>query len=95
MGFEDDHAVLWRIFSRVVKLSLRLELEGKRADEKVLYNFHESVIDALKPALKEGIRTIVVTAPARTSIHQRFSGTCKKASQVPNSIQEPKPCKLR
>ena len=72
MGFEDDHAVLWRIFSRVVKLSLRLELEGKRADEKVLYNFHESVVDALKPVLKEGVRTIVVTAPARTSYAKDF-----------------------
>jgi stalled ribosome rescue protein Dom34 len=72
MGFEDDHAVFWRIFSRVVKLSLRLELEGKRADEKVLYNFHESVVDALKPALKEGVRTIVVTAPARTSYAKDF-----------------------
>jgi stalled ribosome rescue protein Dom34 len=72
VGFEDDHAVLWQIFSRVVKLSLRLELEGKRADEKVLYNFHESVVDALKPALKEGVRTIVVTAPARTSYAKDF-----------------------
>jgi len=72
MGFEEDHAVLWRIFSRVVKLSLRLELEGKRADEKVLYNFHELVVDALKPALKEGVRTIVVTAPARTSYAKDF-----------------------
>lgn len=72
VGFEDDHAVLWRIFSRVVKLSLRLELEGKRTDEKVLYNFHESVVDGLKPALKEGVRTIVVTAPARTTYAKDF-----------------------
>jgi stalled ribosome rescue protein Dom34 len=72
VGFEDDYAVLWQIFSRVVKLSLRLELERKRADEKVLYNFHEAVVDALKPALKEGVRTIVVTAPARTSYAKDF-----------------------
>jgi stalled ribosome rescue protein Dom34 len=72
VGIEDDYAVLWQIFSRVVKLSLRLELERKRADEKVLYNFHESVVDALKPALKEGVRTIVVTAPARTSYAKDF-----------------------
>jgi stalled ribosome rescue protein Dom34 len=72
VGIEDDYAVLWQIFSRVVKLSLRLELERKRADEKVLYNFHEAVVDALKPALKEGVRTIVVTAPARTSYAKDF-----------------------
>jgi len=72
VAFEGDHAVLWRIFSRVVKLSLRLEVEGKRTDEKVLYNFHESVVNSVKTVLKEGVRSIVVTAPVRTSYAQDF-----------------------
>ena len=78
VGFEDDHAVLWRIFSRVVKLSLRLELAGKRTDEKVLYNFHETVVDALKPLLKEGVRGIVVTAPVRTTFAADFLDHVRK-----------------
>jgi stalled ribosome rescue protein Dom34 len=72
VGFEDDHAVLWRIFSRVAKRSIRLELDRKRTNDKALYNFHESVVDALKPVLKEGVRTIVVTAPVRTTYAQDF-----------------------
>jgi stalled ribosome rescue protein Dom34 len=72
VGFEDDHAVLWRIFSRVAKLSLRLKVEGKRTDEKALYNFHESIVNALKPVLKEGVRSVVVTAPVRTPYAQDF-----------------------
>jgi len=72
VGFEGDHAVLWRIFSRVVKLSLRLEIEGKRTDETILYNFHESVVNALKPVLKEGVRSIVVSAPVRTNYAKDF-----------------------
>lgn len=72
VGFEDDHAVLWRIFSSVVKLSHMLQVEGKRTDEKVLYNFHESVVNAIKPVLKEGVRSIVVSAPARTTHAQAF-----------------------
>ena len=78
VGFEDEHAVLWQIFSRVVKLYLRVELDGKRTDEKVLYNFHESVIDALKPVLKEGTRSIVVTAPARTTYTKDFLEHARK-----------------
>jgi stalled ribosome rescue protein Dom34 len=66
VGVEAEHAVLWRIYSRVVKLSLRLELDGKRVDNTALYNFHESLVDSLKPVLKEGVKTIVVAAPART-----------------------------
>jgi stalled ribosome rescue protein Dom34 len=72
VGFEDDNAVLWRIFSRVVKLSHRLEVEGKRTDEGVLYNFHESVVNTIKPVLKEGVRSVVVSAPARTTYAQDF-----------------------
>lgn len=72
MGFEDSYAILWRIFSRVVKLYTKVELTGKRADEKSLYNFHESVIGALKPVLKEGIKSIVVASPVRTTYAKEF-----------------------
>ncbi|MCW4015806.1 MAG: hypothetical protein NWF06_05500 [Candidatus Bathyarchaeota archaeon] len=78
VGFEDTHALLWHIFSRVVKPSFRLELNGKRTDEKVLYNFHESVIDAIKPVLKEGVRSVVVSAPARTTYAADFLEHIKK-----------------
>jgi stalled ribosome rescue protein Dom34 len=67
VGFEDDHAVLWQVFSHIVKPHRTLKLDGKRTDETALYNFHESVINALRPALKEGVRSIVVTAPMKTT----------------------------
>jgi stalled ribosome rescue protein Dom34 len=72
VGFEDGHAVLWQVFSHVVKLHLTLKLGGKRTDEKVLYNFHESVVDALRPMFKEGVRSIVVTAPMKTTYAADF-----------------------
>ena len=78
VGFEADHAVLWRIFSRVAKLSQRLELEGKRTDEKALYNFHESVVSALKPVLKEGVKSIVAAAPPRTAYATDFMEHVRK-----------------
>ena len=78
VGFEDDHAVLWQIFRHVVKLNLTLELGGKRTDAKVLYNFHESVVDALRPVLKEGVRSIVVTAPMKTTYAADFLNHVQK-----------------
>ncbi len=72
IGFESDHAAIWHIFSRVAKPTSKLELAGRRTDEKILYNFHESVIDALKPTLREGVKTIVVAAPARTAYTTDF-----------------------
>jgi stalled ribosome rescue protein Dom34 len=78
VGFEADHAVLWQIFSHVVKLQLRLELGVRRTDERGLYNFHESVVDALRPVLKEGVRSIVVTAPMKTTYAADFLDHVRK-----------------
>jgi stalled ribosome rescue protein Dom34 len=72
VGFENDHAVMWQVFSHVIKKYCKLELEGKRTDDRVLFNFHESIIDALKPLLNEGVRSIVVTAPMKTTYTTDF-----------------------
>jgi len=92
VGFEDDHAVLWQVFSHVVKLHLTLKLEGRRTDERTLYNFHESVVDALRPMLKEGVRSIVVTAPIKTTYAADFLDHVQKhhayliQSKMPNRV---------
>lgn len=78
LGFEDDHAVLWHVFSHVAKLHIAVKLSGRRTDEKTLYNFHESVVDALRPALKEGVRSIVVTAPMKTTYAADFLAHMRK-----------------
>jgi stalled ribosome rescue protein Dom34 len=70
--------MLWRIFSRVVKPSTRLEFKGKRKDAQAIYKFHESVVAALKPMLNEGIRTIAITAPVRTTYTQDLLDHIKK-----------------
>jgi stalled ribosome rescue protein Dom34 len=91
VGFEEDHAMLWQVFSRVVKPSVTLKLDGKRSDEKAVYNFYESVIDALKPTLKQGTRSIVVASPPRTTYATDFLEHTKKhhrylvQSKSPNS----------
>ena len=78
VGFENANAVIWHVFSHVVKLHLTLELGGKRTDERVLYNFHESVVDALKPMLKEGIKSVVVVAPMKTTYAEDFLDHVRK-----------------
>jgi stalled ribosome rescue protein Dom34 len=78
VGFEDDHAALWQVFSHVVKLHLMLKLGEKRTNQKALYNFHESLVDALRPMLKEGVRSIVVTAPTKTTYATDFLDHVRK-----------------
>jgi stalled ribosome rescue protein Dom34 len=78
VGFENDHAVLWQVFSYVAKPCLTLKLDGKRTDRKALYNFHESVVNALRPMYKEGVRSIVVTAPMKTTYSTDFLNHVRK-----------------
>ena len=72
VGLEEDRAVLWKVFSNVVKPEKTILLDGTWNDQKALYNFLESVINALRPALKEGVRSIIVAAPPRTRYAQTF-----------------------
>ena len=65
VGIEEKRAVLWRIFSEVAKLDRILERRGETEREGT-YDFHESIVNALRPSLKEGIKSIVIAAPPRT-----------------------------
>ncbi len=68
----DEQAALWMVFSRVVKPEKTIRLKGVRSDPKALYNFHEAVVDALRPALGEGVRSIIVASPAKTNHARSF-----------------------
>ena len=70
IGLEDDRAVVWRIFSNVVKPEKTLWLERTREESRTLYNFHESIINTLRPTLKEGVGSIVLASPSRTNYAQ-------------------------
>jgi stalled ribosome rescue protein Dom34 len=66
VGVEADHAALWQIYSQVAKPQQAIPLSDRR-DQKAVYNFHEAIINALRPTLKEGVRSIIIAAPPRTS----------------------------
>ena len=59
VGLEARRAVLWHVFSEVVKLDGIVERGGESENGK-LYDFHESIVNALRPALREGVRSIVI-----------------------------------
>ena len=68
VGLEQRRAVLWRVFSEVVKLDGTVQSGG----EGGLYGYHESIVNALRPALKEGVKSVVIAAPARTEYTKDF-----------------------
>jgi stalled ribosome rescue protein Dom34 len=72
IGLEERRAILWRVFSEVVKLDGTVEREGE------MYDFNESIVNALRPAFKEGVRSIVLAAPARTHYTYNFLDHIRK-----------------
>jgi len=72
VGVEQSQAAIWKIYSKVAKPEANILLGGVRTDTKVLYNFYETIIDKLRPILKEGVKSIIVAAPQKTSYRQDF-----------------------
>ena len=72
VGLEADVAVLWRVFSNVVKFGVSVRLGGARGDAKAVYGFHEAAVNALRPVLREGVRSVVLVSPARSSYAKDF-----------------------
>ena len=72
VGIESDRAVLWKVFSHVVKPEETVPMNGARSDPKALYNFHEFIINSMRPSIKEGVRSLIIAAPARTNFKEKF-----------------------
>jgi stalled ribosome rescue protein Dom34 len=72
LGLEEEKAVLWKVFSKVVKPENTVHINGTRNNPKALYNFHESIINALRPTLKEGVRSVILASSAKINHAQEF-----------------------
>jgi stalled ribosome rescue protein Dom34 len=76
-GIEQSQAAIWKIYSQVAKPDATIRLEGTRSDAKAIYNFHEAIVNALRPTLKEGVKSIIIAAPQKTSYSQEFMSHVK------------------
>ena len=72
IGLDEDSATLWKVFSNVAKHEKTISINRTRNNKTDLYNFHESIINALRSTLKEGIRSIILASSARTKHNQEL-----------------------
>jgi stalled ribosome rescue protein Dom34 len=76
-GIEQANAAIWKIYSQVAKPEATISLQGQRSDPKAVYTFHEAIVNALRPTLKEGVKSIIIASPQKTSFSQDFLGHVK------------------
>jgi len=72
IGLEEETAVMWKVYSNVVKPETTLRIDGIRTNSKAVYNLHERIVNALRPTLKEGVQTVVLASPPRTAYAREF-----------------------
>lgn len=72
IGIEQDRASLWQVFSQIARHQQTINMNGERKDKKALYNYHETIINCLRQTIKEGVRSIIVAVPSRSSYGQDF-----------------------
>jgi stalled ribosome rescue protein Dom34 len=72
ISLEEDKAVLWKIFSKVAKPENTIRINGTRNNAKTLYSFHETIVNALRPTLKEGVHSVILASQPRTNHAQEF-----------------------
>ena len=72
LGLEDNTAFLWQVFSKAVKPLSVFRLEGGRTNSKDLYNFHEAIINAMRPTFRQGVRSVIIASPPRTAFYTDF-----------------------
>jgi stalled ribosome rescue protein Dom34 len=72
VGMEQDSAALWQIFSQVAKHQLNISLNGSRNDQKATYLFYETIVNALRPTFKEGVKSVIITSPSKTNYAQEL-----------------------
>jgi stalled ribosome rescue protein Dom34 len=72
VGIEVDHASLWQIFSQVAKYQETINIQCNRNDSKAIYNFYETITNALRPTVKLGVKSIIIVAPPRTNFANEF-----------------------
>ncbi len=80
IGFETKKAVMWQVFSKIVKPLETITITKRREQlaDNELYNFHELVIDKLRQYIKEGIRSIIIVQPKNSHYSEIFQEHIKK-----------------
>jgi stalled ribosome rescue protein Dom34 len=65
-----NQATIWNIYSKVAKPQTTVQITGQRTDSTALYNFQEAIINAVRPSVRQGIHSIIMTSPPRTNYAQ-------------------------
>jgi len=72
VGLNTNQAVVWSVFSRVVKAEKTIKRNVYETNSKTMYTFHEEIVNALRPSVQSGVRSIILVSPHRSNYTEQF-----------------------
>ena len=79
IGFHHKQVDLWQVFSERVKPIETIKIGNRKTkNAKRISAFHEAIIDILRPLMKEGIRSILLSSLVKTNYADLFLEHVKK-----------------
>ena len=72
LRIEEKQATILKIFSKTAKLQKTIYIRGSTNNSKMPYNFYEEIINAIRPTLNEGVRSVILAASPRSSNIREF-----------------------
>ena len=80
IGFELKKTILWEIFSEMVKPLKTISLKKQRVKlaENEIYNFHEEIIDVIRPHIKDGLKSVIIVHPRNSLFSEQFQQHIQK-----------------
>lgn len=70
----NQQVIFWKVYSQRVKRhsTLRLERKIKHMDAKQEYALHEKIVDALRPVVRSGMKSIILVSPPGKDYSTKF-----------------------
>jgi stalled ribosome rescue protein Dom34 len=72
VGLEARRATLWSIYSEASKPLAIVKLEHPRTDPQAADHYFERIIDAIRPAIREGVQSIILAVPPKANYNAEF-----------------------
>ena len=79
IGFHHKQVDMWHIFSERVKPLETIKIGNRKTkNAKRIFDFHEAIIDVLRPLMREGVRSILISSLIKTNYAELFLEHVKK-----------------
>ena len=77
IGFDEKEIHIWKVYSHSLRAHKKINLtrRWKYLDDKQIYNLLENVVNHIRQAIKDGLKSILLASPSKTnySLLQRYS----------------------